>query len=559
MSLDFVIFIFFYFFAIFSTLGYGLIIEKIFRIEKYNLNIGFIGLIGVLFLITYSYASNYILPHDLYHNVIINILGIIFFVFNINSKKKEFIILSIIFTILLISFFLFKTHDDFPYYHFPYTYHITQNATVFGLGELNHGYKTPSSIFFLNSLFYLPIIKYNLFQIGASLFYGFSILILFLDIKKNLKLKEIDPVFFLRLFSLAFILVFFYRIQEHGTDRSAQILSFLFVIELFNLKKNYINFNLFLSKTIILLTLIIGLKLFFLLYLVFILPLIYYLKKDFKLNLLKNLLNNKFFYLSVISFVFYISIYFANTGCLFFPVSFSCFENVSWSIDVDRIKAYKLHYENWAKAGSGAGYENDDPLNYVKSLSWVPNWIDKYFFNKVSDFILGTIFLVIFFICFFCRQKNELNQNKFDYKFFYFVIIFLFLEWFYNHPALRYGGYSIIALLFFIPFSYFINKFKSLNKIHTKVISIIIISFLVFFFRNVARIDKEVKQYKYDIFNEPYYYLDQSHFRLQKVMDELIINHKNCKINESMCITKEGPQRIIERYGKYIITRKNVK
>ena len=79
MSLDFIIFIFFYFFAIFSALGYGLIIEKFFKIEKYNLNIGFIGLVGVLFLITYSYASNYIFSHDLYHNVIFNILGIIFF------------------------------------------------------------------------------------------------------------------------------------------------------------------------------------------------------------------------------------------------------------------------------------------------------------------------------------------------------------------------------------------------------------------------------------------------------------------------------------------------
>ena len=228
MSLDFIIFIFFYFFAIFSTLGYGLIIEKIFKIEKYNLNIGFVGLIGVLFLITYSYASNYIFAHDLYHNVIFNIFGIIFFVFYINNKKKEFIILSIIFTILLISFFLFKTHDDFPYYHFPYTYHITQNSTVFGLGELNHGFKTPSSIFFLNSLFYLPIIKYNLFQIGAALFFGFSTLILFLDIKKSLKLKEIDTVFFFKTFFISIYISIF--LQDSRTwHRQVRTNTFTFV------------------------------------------------------------------------------------------------------------------------------------------------------------------------------------------------------------------------------------------------------------------------------------------------------------------------------------------
>ena len=169
---------------------------------------------------------------------------------------------------------MFKTHDDFPYYHFPYTYLLTQNPLIFGIGNLNLGFRTPSSIFFLNSLFYLPVIKYFFFQMGATIIYGFSILILLLNKNKKLNLNKIDSTFFLRLFSLLFIFIFFYRIQEHGTDRSAQILVLLFLVELINLIKDHKNFNANISKIIIIFSLIIGLKLFYVLYVIFIIPVI---------------------------------------------------------------------------------------------------------------------------------------------------------------------------------------------------------------------------------------------------------------------------------------------
>ena len=57
---------------------------------------------------------------------------------------------------------------------------------------------------------------------------------------ENIKIKY-NPIIFLSLLSLIFINIFFYRISEHGTDRSAQILIFLLVIELlklYNFKKN---------------------------------------------------------------------------------------------------------------------------------------------------------------------------------------------------------------------------------------------------------------------------------------------------------------------------------
>ena len=51
--------------------------------------------------------------------------------------------------------------------------------------------------------------------------------------------------------------------------------------------------------------------------------------------------------------------------------------------------------EQWSKAGAGPNYRVDDPENYIQGFNWVGNWFDKYFFNKVSDFLAGILFLLI--------------------------------------------------------------------------------------------------------------------------------------------------------------------
>ena len=74
-----------------------------------------------------------------------------------------------------------------------------------------------------------------------------------------------------------FINIFFYRISEHGTDRSAQILIFLlfiYLLEIFENKKNEKKDLFFIST---LLTLIISLKSFYFLYMLLLIPLFYFL------------------------------------------------------------------------------------------------------------------------------------------------------------------------------------------------------------------------------------------------------------------------------------------
>ena len=128
------------------------------------------------------------------------------------KKYLKFIIP--IFTILIIALLSAKTHDDFPYYHFPYTFYLTQENLIIGTGNLNHGFRTPSSIFYLNSLFYLPIIKYFSFHIGALLILGFSNLILIYKLKNDYDFKRYDFIFILTLLALLFINIFFIEYQN---------------------------------------------------------------------------------------------------------------------------------------------------------------------------------------------------------------------------------------------------------------------------------------------------------------------------------------------------------
>ena len=119
-----------------------------------------------------------------------------FFRKNIKNKNliKNLKLSIVIFLLLFISLLIEKNHDDFPYYHFSYTYQLTQDSLGFGIGKLNHGFRTPSSIFYLNSLFYLPLADYYLFNFSVIYILGFANIILlkkislFKDYRKKIQI-----------------------------------------------------------------------------------------------------------------------------------------------------------------------------------------------------------------------------------------------------------------------------------------------------------------------------------------------------------------------------------
>tara|TARA_B100000315_G_scaffold39331_1_gene34041 strand:- start:36 stop:1688 length:1653 start_codon:yes stop_codon:yes gene_type:complete len=518
---------FFYFTVLFSILGYGKLITLF---NSNNQDNEFDGINGIAFLIVLSYITNFFTAHNYLHNSIIILFGLLIFIYdlrkNFDKKFKQNLLIFFVFSVLFIGILMHKNHDDFFYYHFPYTLILTNFEKIFGLGQLNHGFRTPSSIFYLNSLFYLPGIKYFLMNSGAIYILGFSNLIFINIIKKNLFRKKYNFILFLSLLSFIYVNTAFYRIAEHGTDRSALILIFvmaIYYLKSVNFLDNYNNpnlLNLYFSKLIILFFIIISLKNFYLIYFFILLIWIFEMKKFlFHKSFLKTVFKNSSIYIFIVGIFLSIFTIFSNTGCLVYPASFTCFEQFSWSIPTDSVDQMKVWYEQWSKAGATPNFRVENPEIYISKLNWLNNWIKIYFFTKVTDNILVLITICTIGFLVFTYKSKKIKLHKRKYILFYFSILILFLEWFYNHPALRYGGYTILALMVFIPISLFLEKFQS-NSIlfKKKVYFLITLTALIFISKNLNRINHEYIKYNYNLIKNPFFYLNKDGFKINDMV-----------------------------------------
>tara|TARA_B100001057_G_scaffold457715_1_gene506271 strand:+ start:28 stop:1323 length:1296 start_codon:yes stop_codon:yes gene_type:complete len=424
---------------------------------------------------------------------------------------------------------------------------------IIGIGPINHGFKTPSSIFYLNSLFYLPYLDYYLYHLGAVLVLGFSNIILISNIKKYLDKKEHNQFFFLNLLAFVFINIFFYRIAEHGTDRSAQILIFLFFIYILSLRGHYENFDNILPKLIVLLSIIISLKSFYILYLIFIIPFIYYIVKDNKIYLIYKIFKNPILYFSILMGICIILVYLFNTGCLLYPVQQTCISGIEWGIPKSEVSTLNTHYQWWSKAGGGPGYSHEiEKELYVQNFNWLSNWIDRYFFNKMSDFLLSLFFISILFIMIFRSKKKILKDLNFKNNlFYYFLIVLLLAEWFYNHPSLRYGGYIIFALIFFIPLSHLLSNYEVSKNFRFKIIILFFLVTTIFIVRNVDRIIYEQDFYQANFKQNMFFFTDERHFRIDNKLKDLSKTFNNCDPDFKNCsnnrdfIIKKGYEKMV--------------
>ena len=527
---------FYYWVITFSIIGFGLIFNRLF-LKSSEIDIGFIGVYGIFFLTFIAYITSFFLPHTELFNSFLILIGLIFFLIkrNQNIIKKNIKNILFIFIILNIFIFVSKNHDDFSYYHFPYTHLLTEHSNMIGLGNFNHGFRTHSSIFYLSSLFNLPFSNYFLLHISPVFFMGFANIIFYNKILLFLNLKQKLSIVYLSLLLLIFVNIFFYRLSEHGTDRSAMILIIVTIIELLyliNLNTN-INKNLFL-KLLILITLIISLKTFYILYVLMLLPVIIFFKEK-RLSLVfffKNIIT----YICLTTFFALLTVNFFNTGCLLYPVKFLCFESFSWSIPLGEVEQMNNWYQQWAKAGANPNYRVDNPENYIKNFNWVSNWIDKYFFNKVSDFLLGLSFLSLFvFLTFFSKKKQQ--SGNFKFWTIYIILIFLTVQWFYFLPTLRYGGYHLIALLVFIPLSVYLSKYsisKSLFK--KKIYFMIFLTIVIFLGRNTSRLINEYEIYNYNVFKNAHFKPTEKNFKIFNRIQN--INKCNIQNDLKICLNE---------------------
>ena len=560
-----IFFIFFYGLLI-SVVGYGFLFQKLCfnNIEKFeDQTIIYTGFYGLFLLTIISLVTSLFISHNFVHNSLIHLVGILSLIFISFKNKKKYLKNVLFISIFTISALLIsKTHDDFSYYHLPFTRYLAEQKIIFGMGHLSHGYKLISSLFFLNSTFYLPLI--NFFSFHFTLIF-FLIFFNYFLLKEIISKSSNEVIKYLYLFSFIFFNLSFNRIAEYGTDKVGQLLIVILTIKFFQIicfDRNLDNNKNIYNKILILIPLIafcITLKTYFLSY-ILLGFLIFFLNENI-FKVLKIICSSKSFVIFLASLFFYFLHHFISTGCVISPLSFTCFgDNFDWARGKDHYEFLSRWLEQWAKAGAGPNFRVENPEEYIQNFNWVPRWLDYYFAEKGKDQLLLLIFTFFITFILFTRLKLRSAISIFNKKIllFYGIIIIIFFIWFNNHPSLRYGGYSITFLVLSIPIAFLFQKFQS-KILFEKNLKILIILILISFnLKNFLRINNEFERtdlYKFN--NFPFFAIPEKKVISEKTESGLIIYKTNghCWNTPSPCTIgfKKFELNVRKKNGYYFI------
>lgn len=563
--LDFLIFYFCFFFLLLSIIGYGQLISDIIlknnSLEDKQLYSGFIG---VIFITLLSLINNLIFKEKLIINIIIHFLGLItsiFYLIKKNNRKKYYkeIFLFSLFALSMI--LLSKTNEDFKYYHLPITKFIYENSLVIGLSNLGHGYKLVSSLFYLNSTFVFPYVKFYLFHF---IYAYFLIFFNFFCIKKIFSLNQAKIIKIFYLIAFIYFNLSFNRFAEFGTDKIGQLLGVILSIDLISKIINDDNKSKLEDYLLIFvpcLFYLITLKLYFLPWFLLFCFFVIYSKEKYIFN--SYFKSNSFIISFLLLFIFFLT-NLINSGCIFPLFEISCFNFFDWRISSEEINHLSLWLEFWAKAGAGPGFLSELPKEvYVKNLNWVENWYEKYFLKKVIDQLALYLFVVIFvFFAFFHIETTKKKNINFNYFIILFTFGILFFIWFLKIPQLRYNGYLSCFIFFSYIFIILFSKFKIKEKNFVKKIKIIFLATLLLVnIKNIKRIHDEFnRQDSYKFKNFPFYTIPKAEYKIVASLDNFKVHYPktHCWDAPSPCSKEAGENTIkLLKKNNFIIIKKN--
>ena len=463
---------------IICILGYSsLLKELIFSNKSFKtFNIDFIY--GYSFLILISIIFNLLIPLK-FISIFILILGFFLFIYFLFKRNYEVNFFSLF---LLCFFLIFIAHEhgiayDSGLYHLQ-TIELNSNyKTIFGIGNLQPHYGMNSS---WHS--FLSLINYNFLNSNFIYLANISLFTFFINeiFKKDFFLdKRISDLFLI--LSIFYIISYsYFHPYGNGTilnslgspevDTVSMVFFiltvYLFCLNLEDKKNDY--FYLF----SILIFLVISVKISNVGIFLFFIYLILIKKKNY-------FFNRTILFISISSFFWFLKSIFL-TGCLIFPIKFSCIAT-SWSMNIKEVETYSNIVQSFAR---------DTPLRLkftdfdymLNSIEWIIPWFREYFlkteFLLISFFIIILNILILIMIYLFKKQDRNFHFKKTD--FIILIILFLNLTVWFRAPEIRFGYGSIISLVAFLS-SILISKIqlKLINKFSLYTIFILLIISLV--------------------------------------------------------------------------------
>ena len=439
---------------------------------------------GCIILSFIALIFNFFLPlsKNLNSFIFMLIVSTLFFRTNyfINKKFIFFLIISS-FIILILLFGSHTYRPDSGLYHFPYIQILNEEKIILGLSNLHFRFGHISIIQYLsainyNSVYGLNGIVFPTAVIACAVLINFSTYIF-----NYIKSKNFNFHFFFLLGVFSYICFKMNRYGEYGNDAPTHFLTFFLISEIL-----YFKFKLKTKDAIILF----NISLFIILnkvtmFFVILLPFVFIKKIIFK-KILKNLKT----YFAIIFGLLWIIKNILISGCLIYPISFSCVDHLAWT-DTQKVKEISLENEAFSKNWPNYEKRSDNTQSfYVSDFNWLKTWAKAQ--KKHKEILLPYIvFLIFIYLYIFFKSKQSNQKINKNYKFLFLILSLMFILWFVKIPTYRYG-YSIIISLISIFFASFCFQREELNKIFFKKFCLIIFTFLIsiFVIKNFYRIIK---------------------------------------------------------------------
>ena len=464
-----------------------------------NLGFGEFGILGFLILYFVILVVHFFSSINDYFIYCTYFILLFYFLFNFKSWLNELKISSYKFGIIFLIFILLSItnnhHDDLYIFQLPIINYMQNFKIVFGLINLNDFIGQGHSFYEIMSLFKVPIYENRAYFLLPVIFLNFFVIYLFEKLKeeKNYLIK------YFIYFIIILLIVRFSRSKEYGTD--IPILCLLFYIQLNFLSfLNTKNFQFFL-KSILASIFCIILKLYGITSLIYLLAFIPILKKDiFKIFEKKRIL---IFLISIL--ILTIIKNFIVSGCLFYPISKTCFdkENISWAVSKE-VAQQRNEFYNAQVKGWRAYTKNINEGEFINAKDYLDSNTVEKIKGLLSDkdfekILIGLILPILFIlVSIFYKEKIKIN---FSSNILIMLLLFVpLLIWLILFPQSRYGYFSYISIIiFYISFNYLkVGKFN-------KRIVVTFFSILLFFLvtKNVSRIKNEISSNIYGYDNYP--------------------------------------------------------
>lgn len=459
------------FFIGLSLIGYGrLLIGTLAYIKSfpnYSLSLSDYSLLGIFVVIALAMLGNFFIPLSDFSGVVTLSLGVILLILfhyqsNLFVTKERLTSLSIMgFCVLLViakletsgimNYQAYKTvfHFDTGLYHMPFLQWISSNSIPIGLANLHGRLGFNSSWLIFHSSWRSSWIGWSSLAIVEGWIWTLGIWIFGEGLVNNWTTLRIGN----RILLIALALIFFvnFGINQPGsvvsTDHASNIFALLTVVYFLQFTDAITEQNSSGSQRGILLMtvsscLAITGKLSMLPVSLF--PLIGFFVTARTRIMWKSLIVSLI--LSVIFFTLWILRNLLLSGCLVYPIAFTCLDQVGWGVGSQQAIIEKNAITGWARSPDS---------NYLKSLDnydWLTSWfsriLDSPTIKLVFILLLSSLILPIFEIFKLTHyQENKKNIIKnLGFTLIILTAILGLLLWFLNGPDPRFS-WSFLLLI----------------------------------------------------------------------------------------------------------------